>query len=521
MAHEKMRTEQKSNVKNSIGRIGAIVLFLLLQIAWLIVLFIRLNKYSTVIAMITNVITVVCVLTIYGRRINSAMKMPWIMLIMAVPLVGLFLYLLMGTSNSTKKSTKRLAQIDAHVFPKLKQKPEVFRALEQKDMGIAGNVRYLLDYAHYPVYQNTDVVYYKDAAEALEAQKESLEKAGKFIFMEYHAIEDLESFGGIKDILARKAAQGVEVRVFYDDIGSIGFINPQFIKSMKELGIQCRVFNPVTPILNIFMNNRDHRKITVIDGKVGFTGGYNLANEYFHVTEPYGFWKDTGIRLTGDAVRSLTITFLEMWNYMKKTEDEDEDYEKYLPKIEYRAEEEGFVQPYADSPLDGENVGESVYINILNQAKHYCYFVTPYLIITDELNRAFELAAKRGVDVRLITPGIPDKKIIYQMTRSYYNGLVRHGVRVYEYTPGFCHAKMCIADDASAIVGTINLDFRSLYHHFENACYLYECKAVKEIRQDFDEMMEVSNEVTEKYNTGRSTALRLGQCILRLFAPLL
>ena len=385
-------------------------------------------------------------------------------------------------------------------------------------MSIANQSDYIWKYGHYPVYHNTDVAFYADASQGLEAQLAELKKAEHFIFMEYHAIEQAESFERILNVLKDRAAHGVEVRIFYDDVGSIGFINHDFRKRMEENDIACRVFNPIIPVLSVFMNNRDHRKITVIDGKVGFTGGYNLANEYFNITHPYGHWKDTGIRLEGDAVKSLTVMFLEMWNAVKKT---DQDYQKYLPETDYQAKQDGFIQPYADSPLDDEHVGESVYMNLIAHAKKVIYFTTPYLIITDEMTHALSLAARRGVDVRIITPGIPDKKLIYSITRSFYHNLVQDGVRIYEWTPGFCHAKMSVADDCMATCGTINLDYRSLYHHFENGCFMADCDAVLDIRRDMEQTLEQCREVTEKYKSGRSATLRLGQLFLRLFAELL
>ncbi|QRT50148.1 phospholipase D-like domain-containing protein [Coprococcus comes ATCC 27758] len=307
----------------------------------------------------------------------------------------------------------------------------------------------------------------------------------------------------------------------FEMMGSIGFINTDFVKKMERIGIHCRVFNPFMPGLNLFLNNRDHRKITVIDGKVGFTGGYNLANEYFNYTHPYGQWKDTGIRLEGDAVQSLTVTFLEMWNAVSDKDANDSDFSKYLFHYDYAAQQTGFVQPYADSPMDNEQVGEEVYISMINKAEKYCWFMTPYLIITDEMTHALCLAAKRGVDVRIITPGIPDKKFIYNITRSFYHGLVKHGVRVYEWTPGFCHAKMSVADDCMATCGTINLDYRSLYHHFENGCFMADCQAVVEIKNDLIRTMGECRDVTDQYQTGRSAYLRLGQLFMRLFAGLL
>jgi cardiolipin synthase len=340
--------------------------------------------------------------------------------------------------------------------------------------------------------------------------------------MEYHAIEDAESWHGIQDILEEKVREGVEVRVFYDDMGSIGFITTDFVKRLEEKGIRARVFNPFAPGLNLFLNNRDHRKITVIDGKVGFTGGYNLANEYFHVGEPpYGFWKDTGIRLEGDAVRSLTVTFLENWNAMdRKDKRYDSDFAKYLPKTGYVAKERAFVQPYADSPMDGERVGEEAYISLVNKANRYCWFATPYLILTDEMIHALGLAAKRGVDVRLVTPGIPDKKIVYRLTRSYYTPLLQQGVRIYEYTPGFLHAKCLVTDDEKAVVGSINLDFRSLYLHFECGTLLYRTESVPSVKQDMFDTFAKSREVFLS-DRKQGFIVSLIDATLRVFSPLL
>jgi len=423
----------------------------------------------------------------------------------------------MGNSLLVNGRRRQFHKIDAGLFPFLMQDDTVMEELAKTDRASFNLSGYLWRYGHFPVYQNTDVTFFKTAEEGLEAQKIALKNAKKFIFMEYHAIEDAKSFGEIRKILAERVKAGVEVRVFYDDVGSIGFINRDFIKRMEAEGIQCRVFNPVIPVLNMFMNNRDHRKITVVDGYIGFTGGYNMADEYFNITHPYGHWKDTGVRMMGDAVKSLTILFLEMWNAIRET---DQDIQKYLPRITYQAAEEGFVQPYGDSPLDEERIGENVYLNIIKNAKEYVFFMTPYLILSDEMNSELCLAAKRGVDVRIITPGIPDKKVVFQMTRSYYARLAQAGVRIYEYTPGFCHAKQCVADGETATNGTINLDFRSLYLHFENGVYLYKCPAIEDIKQDFEETFSLSTEVTEKYSRGRTTGIRIRDCILRLFAPL-
>ena len=510
--------EAEENTKNSVRRLIMVVISILLQVAWIIGLAVWLTNYYAAISTLASILGLLLVFRVYGLQINSAYKISRIILILMFPIMGACLYLMFGRTGALGSMRKWFDKVHAAYVHLLPQDEQIVDKLEMADGTLARQSGYLRRGAGYPVYQNTDVEFYGDTTRALEAQKEELRKAKKFIFMEYHAIEDSVAWKGIEEILEEKAAAGLDVRVFYDDMGSIGFISKEFMEKLRRKGIQCKVFNPLIPILNVFMNNRDHRKITVIDGKVGFTGGYNLANEYFNLTHPYGEWKDSGIKLTGDGVRSLTLIFLEMWN---ATQREQEDPIPYLLKSAYRSAEAGFVQPYADSPLDGERTGENVYLNMIKGAKKYVYITTPYLIISDEMQRTLTLAAKSGVDVRIITPGIPDKPLIYKVTRSYYAGLAAEGVRIYEYTPGFIHSKQMVCDDEVAVVGTINLDFRSLYLHFENACWFAGCRAVAEVRHDFEKMFPICREVTEKYSKKRSLALRGWECILRMFSPLM
>ena len=520
---KKIKTyELKASNKNGIKRAVFVGLSILIEMVLIIGLFTKLNNYYSWINIATRVLAVVMVLAIYAEHKTSAMKMPWIILILAFPVAGITLFVFVGLAGSTKRMAKRYSDVDEIVLPMLPENKEVSAKLKEVSEGAYGVSNYIRSYAKYPAYENTDITYYADAYEGFKAQLEEVKKAKSFIFLEYFAIEqDGEAWKELEAALIERAADGVEVRVFYDDIGSIAFIGKDFIKKLAGFGIKVRVFNPVMWFFKLFLNNRDHRKLMVIDGKVGFTGGYNIADEYFNLTHPYGMWKDSGVRLEGDAVKSLTATFLEMWNAVKDNDEDDTDFAKYLSDTDYKASEKCFIQPYADSPMDNEHVGEDVYISIINKASDYCYIITPYLIITDEMRHALCLARKRGVDVRIITPGIPDKRMIYSVTRSFYHGLVMDGIRVYEWTPGFCHAKMCVADDKMATVGTINFDYRSLYHHFENGCFIYGAKAVTDIKKDFDEMFSESRDVTEKYLTGRSSMLRLGQLFLRLFAELL
>ena len=513
-----MNTSKSETVKNGLGRALFVGFSLILQVGWVVALMLRLSEFYAYISWVMAALALVMVLRIYGKHQNGAIKTSWIVLILVWPIFGLCLYFLAGRTGATRTMRRRFESVQGRLAGKLAQDPAVLAALEARDPALANQARYVWNWGGYPVYASAETAFFPTAEEALEAQKEALRGAERFIFMEYHAIEDSVAFQGLSDILAEKAAQGVEVRLFYDDMGSIGFISTAFVRRMEALGIQCRVFNPLLPVVNVFMNNRDHRKITVVDGLVGFTGGYNLADEYFNLTHPFGHWKDTGVRFTGGAVNSLTVMFLEMWNAMDHSDD---DFDPYLPAHPPAPAGGGFLQPYADSPLDEERVGENVYMNLAKGAKRYLYAMTPYLILDDEMISELALAAKRGVDVRVITPGIPDKKLIYKVTRSYYAALVRAGVRVYEYTPGFLHAKQMVADDEAAVVGTINLDFRSLYLHFENAALLYACPAVLDVRRDFDHTLPQCREVTEQYRAGRSAVLRAGQCLLRFFAPLM
>ncbi len=511
-----MRTEEKTNVKNSIGRMALVSLSILLQIGWLCLLVVRLNSHSAWISLVSSILAAFLVLHIYVSHANAAFKMPWMLLLLIFPPLGVMLWGMFGHSGATAAMRKKFAAVQC-LYDKHRQQPDAaMRQVEGLDPAAANQMRYLCSHAGYPVFTGTQVQYFGDTMEALLAQLEALESAEHFIFMEYHAIEEAQAFSMIRDVLARKAAQGVEVRLFYDDVGSIGFINLDFVKRMETLGIQCRDFNPVRPMLNLFMNHRDHRKMTIVDGKTAFTGGYNLADEYFNMTHPYGEWKDTGVKLTGAAVRNLTLMFLEMWNSEKHT---DSEITMYLPEV-CEESAQGYVQPYADTPLDGEYVGENVYLNLIGYAKHRLWVMTPYLIISDEMTRALTLAAKRGVDVRILTPGIPDKKVIYQVTRSYYAQLAEHGVRIYEYTPGFLHAKQMLCDTDAAVIGTINMDYRSLYHHFENGVFLWRCPAIADMAEDFETTFIRSREVTQKYRS-RPRAMRVGQALLRLFAPLL
>jgi len=512
--------ETEASVKNGIKRLIFAGLAIILQVAVIVIINFQFSEQAEWFAIGLRLLAALLVLFIYNINKTSAFKMSWIILIMALPIFGVTFYLLVGLNGSTKKMRTRYEEVDEKLMPLLPDGSAAQARLREADARAANISHYLSDMSKYPLYDDTAITYFDDATKGIEAQKEDMRHAEHFIFMEYHAIEDAESWHAIQDILEERVHAGVEVRVFYDDAGSIGFVNTDFVDRLEAKGIKAKVFNPFMPGLNLFLNNRDHRKVTVIDGKVGYTGGYNIANEYFNITHPFGHWKDTGVRLEGPAVKSLTAVFLEMWNASDEKGLDDVSYAQYLPEVAPNLSAQGFVQPYADNTMDDVQVGDDTYISVAEYAQEYAWFVTPYLIITDEMEHALGIAARRGVDVRIITPGIPDKKIVYSITRSYYHGLVQCGVRIFEYTPGFVHAKMSVADDKIATCGTINLDYRSLYHHFENGCLYYDCDAVADTKADFEWMFEQSREVTEEYRDP-ATHIRLWHLILRLAAPLL
>ena len=547
-----MRVEQKYNVGNSIGRIFFVAVFMTFQVWLMYAIITHYDDGSGILDKTIQLIALLIVLRVYGQHKNAANKMPWIILILIFPLLGRLLWSLTSGSLLLVRKKKHFLKYDAALPGILPQNQNAARTLASTDRGLLEESRYVAEHGRFPVYQGTSARYFPEAEQGRLSQIEDLRKAEHSIFLEYFAIEDRESFAPIREILYQKAAEGVDVRILYDDIGSASMLSFRFVKLMESHGIRCRDFNPISPFFSIFMNNRDHRKMTIIDGKIGYTGGYNLANEYFGFDRPYGHWKDTGVRLEGDAVRSMTAMFLEMWNAMRR-EDWTADLTKYLPAVkagELTAEADSmaerrkavslpddqtgltrsaqlgraldgkcFVQPYADTPMDEEQTGENVIMNILNTAQDYVWISTPYLVLSDEMSRALTLAAKRGVDVRILTPGIPDKKIVYQITRSYYGALVAGGVRIFEYTPGFNHAKMTVSDDATAVVGSINLDFRSLYLHFEDAVLFHGGQVVSDVKQDFEHIWSQSQEVTERY-AHRGLGLRVWQSVLRLIAPL-
>lgn len=503
-----------------LGRFSIVALTIVLQFGWLVLVMYRFSYQFTYANLAIRLMAVILVLEIVNKWTNPANKLSWTFIILLSPMVGLMLYTTFGRSELTKKTERRLDTIVKEVGAYFYQTPEIKEDLERKDKAVLGQSKYINDWGGYPIYRNTQTKYYRSGEEMFPDMLKELEKAEHFIFLEYFIIEEGYMFDTMVEILARKAAEGVDVRVIYDDIGCINTLPPKYNKKLESMGIKCAVFNPFRPILSVVMNNRDHRKIFVVDGKVGFTGGINLADEYINEKSRFGYWKDTGVCLEGEAVWNLTAMFLTAWSYVNHSR---EDYKEYMPQIYQTelSETDGYVQPYGDSPLDHETVGENIYLNMINDAENYVYIFTPYLIIDNEMLVSLCNAAKRGVDVRIVTPGIPDKKLIFLLTQSHYEPLLRAGVKIYQYTPGFIHAKSFLCDDKVGTVGSINLDYRSLYLHFECGVFMYRTKALEQLKKDCLDTFEQSEEMTLEFCRNQNVFIRILQGMMRLVAPLL
>ncbi len=450
---------------------------------------------------------------------KGAYKLIWTFLILLVPLFGGVLYIMVNFQSSTKRFQSTVARYEEKSRRYTEIHGDGYKDALEQIPEMAPQIDYLQSCAGFPVYSQSNVEFLSSGKMKLKTLLQELEKAEKYIFLEYFIVQEGEMWDSILEVLKRKAAEGVCVRIIYDDLGCFFLLPRDYPDELKKFGIECAVFNPFRPILTVIQNNRDHRKIVSIDGKVGFTGGINLADEYINAFEKYGHWKDSAVMVKGRAAWSLTLMFLQMWELCTET---DEDYSDYDPWKNCKCDvlSDGFVQPYADSPLDNENVGEHVYLQMINNAKKYVYITTPYLIIDDSMISALTLAAKSGVDVRITTPHIWDKFLVHVTTRSYYHELIKAGVKIYEYKEGFIHSKMFVTDDIVATVGTINLDFRSLYLHFECGVKMYNCKAIESVKTDYMNTLKKCHRITEE-ECKKNVFMKLVQQLLRLFAPLM
>ncbi len=495
-------------------------LSLLAQILILVVMIARFQAYFVWFYAFCILLSVSAVAYILNGSSNPGYKIAWLIPILVFPIFGGLFYLMFGRNKLSSKQIKRMTEIGQKMQDQYPVKETVLKELAQENLEAGNQSRYISNYTLCPPHKNTYTEFLPTGERKLEVMLEELKKAEHYIFLEYFIIEEGQMWNSILDVLVQKVKDGVDVRLIYDDMGCLMTLPYGYHKKLQQSGIKCKVFNPFIPVLYTQMNNRDHRKICVVDGYVGITGGVNLADEYINVKEKHGHWRDAAILLKGEAVWNMTTMFLSMWDYLSS---EEEDYQQYRPQIYQKKvyKGSGYVQPFNDSPLDGEAVGETVYMNIINRAKQYVYINTPYLIVDNEMITALCNTAKQGVDVRIMTPHVADKKLVHASTRAYYDVLLKNGVQIYEYTPGFNHAKTFVADDMYGVVGTINLDYRSLYLHFECGVWMYGTESLKDIKKDFLTTLAKCEKIELKKPGRISLLRRLGKAILRAFAPLM
>ncbi len=496
-------------------------LIIILQFSWFVYMIYSATAASSAVNIVFQIIAVALALYVANKEMRTSYKMSWIFLILFLPLFGCPAYFIFGRSGLTKRTRQKMEEVSRKMLDYRQNHTNTLDELRDEDFYAYQKAGYLENVTGYPLYREAESQYYHNGESLFPQFLSDLERAEHFIFLEYFIIEEGEMFNRILEILEKKAKEGVDVRLLYDDVGCIQTLPAKYYTVLENKGIHCARFNPFRPFLSVIMNNRDHRKITVIDGKIAYTGGFNLADEYINAKEKFGYWKDAGIRLTGGCVWSFTRMFLEMWDFIRGEEDDYAFYQRAsLPK-EPHMQDAGYVQPYSDSPLDHEDVGENVYLHLIEHAKKYVYIFTPYLIIGSEMKTALVNAAKCGVDVRIVVPAVPDKKLVYLLTQSNFAPLIKCGVKIYQYTPGFIHSKCFVVDDVHATVGTVNLDYRSFYLHFECGTYMYRAKAVMQVKQDMLQTFEKSHEVTLEECQSKWLLVRMFMGALKLFAPLL
>lgn len=513
-----LKKGKRGVIRMLFGRTGIIIFLLLVQILVLFNIF-RFVESLFPFAVVTLVIfSVIMVINVINGDYNTNVKMSWIILIMSLPGFGGLLYIFIQGDIGHRTIKKRLKTIIKESNGEFVNQGDLMNKLKIENKGLYNLATYTGKAGGYPIYEDSLTKYFPLGEDAFKEMLIQLRKAEKFIFMEYFIVDEGYMWGQILKILVDKVKEGVEVRVMYDGTCEFALLPRSYPSKLRALGIKCKVFAPIRPFLSTHYNYRDHRKILVVDGQVAFTGGINLADEYINRIEVYGHWKDTVIMTQGKAVESFTLMFLQMWNV-------SEDNRSYMGDI-YKSKavekrEKGYLLPFGDSPLDNDKVGQMIYMDILNRAEKYVHIMTPYLILDGEMVTALQFAARRGIDVKIIMPHIPDKKFVFAQSRSHYKELIKFGVKIYEYTPGFMHAKSFVSDGIKAVVGTINLDYRSLYHHFECGLYMEEISTIKDIELDFNETLKRSQRVNlddiNRYNIFMTMAGR----VLRLIAPLM
>lgn len=498
------------------SRLFIILSLIVVQLIVVYLFIFYLNSQFIWYSLLLNILSISLILNMINKNDNPAYKIVWICLIFVVPLAGSVFYLIFRKENTAQrwqKRTKKLKLTQQNVLP---DNREIYEGLKRENPAMARQAAYIHQVTEQPVWQHTQTLFLSPGEKKYEQMLQELKKAEKFIFLEYFIIRPGIMWDSILEVLVEKVKQGVEVKLMYDDMGCANNLPNGYQKKLQDLGIETAIFNPLKAMLNGMMNNRDHRKICVIDGNVGFTGGVNLADEYINEFERFGYWKDASIMIRGEAVSSLTVMFLELWQYVNNVKM---NFSNYLATES--CENDGYVIPFDDSPFDNEQVGEMSYFNVINSAKRYIYISTPYLVLDNEMITMLNLAAKNGVEVRIVTPHIPDKPVVFSVTRSFYQPLIEAGVRIFEYTPGFIHSKTIVSDDQVAIVGTTNFDFRSFYLHYECGIWMYQSQAVQQVLEDYNDILTQCQEVTLERCRAVPWYKRIYWAVLRIFAPLM
>ena len=511
------RRTKKSLTRLIFSRIGVIALLVVFQ-AWVLVysvLWLGENfQYASGLFVLISAFIAVYII---NRNDSPAYRLAWMPIVLLFPVLGGLFYLFVRTNRITRWVKKRVHELENRTKHLLPWNEDVQNKLQDENEQLYRMGKYINNVCGLSVYDGSDVKYLAMGEEKFEELLKHLKMAEKFIFMEYFIIADGYMWSSVLSVLEEKASQGVEVRVMYDGMGSLGRVPHGYEKVLKGKGIKAKVFMPASPILSTVQNNRDHRKIVVIDGKCAFNGGVNIADEYINIESPYGKWKDTAVMVTGEAVKSYTAMFLQMWNIDERC---SEPYERYIAESQ-REEKQGYVCAYGDNPLDSEWVGKNVYCHVLNNSSRYVHIMTPYFLPDDEIINALCNAAKSGVDVKIILPHIPDKKTPFFMAQSYYPLMLSSGIKIYEYKPGFIHAKTMVSDNECAVVGTVNFDYRSFYLHFECGTYFENMPAVDDVEKDFQSTLDECIEVTEEYYKNLPVITKTWGWFLRIFAPLM
>lgn len=511
-------------MKKILGRIIIVVPAIALQAFWYMIVLGFLNNLLNehlvdALNALFSVLAVVFVTGLVAKRDESSYKLLWVMVIVAMPVFGAMLYLMLGNKNTGKKLERKLGQSAQKLGAIMKEESAAFISdIKAEDLRLGQTLEHISESTGFPILKNGTSKYYPFGEDMFRDMCEDLKNAKKYIYVEYFIIQSGRFWDSLTEIMAQKVEEGVDVRVMYDDLGSIGTYSVSNIVALSKKGIKCIPFNPFL-FVKSQLNNRDHRKIMVIDGKIAYSGGVNLADEYINEVQKYGRWKDIGFRITGEAVKSYAYMFAEFWNAFSGDQIESAALDAAEESVEIR-HENGYILPYYDSPMREEHTSNEFFTEILSFATEYVWFYTPYLILGDALFDAFIRAAKRGVDVRIIMPGIPDKKMVFRLSRSYYEDLMKAGVKVYEYQPGFVHAKAFLADDKIAGIGTVNLDYRSLFLHFECNSVFYGADIVQALKQDY---LDTEKECVQRtlHDVKKGPLYRLGDHFLRVIAPLL